>query len=281
MRRILIKNKVITKALVLLLLVSPLLLVGCEDVIEVDLKNAGPQLVVEGYLSDQAGNSFFLITRSTDFYNPQFPEMVSGAFITISDDGGNVDTMFESPDYAGLYINSEVVGISGHSYMAMAAIDGQIYSAATTMPIWTPIDSLATEYQEGGGFGSEEEEGYRLHVYFTDNAGVPDYNRIKLCRNQEWSPDFYLYDGKFSDSNVIDYEYFLDVYQAGDTVTADLISMDKKMYDYFLTLSEVVASEEGGNSFDATPANPNTNWSGDILGYFGAFYVNSRQIIVQ
>ncbi len=53
------------------------------------------------------------------------------------------------------------------------------------------------------------------------------------------------------------------------------------MYYYFLTLAEVWASKDGGGSFDATPANPNTNWSGGALGYFGAFNVDRDGIIVE
>jgi hypothetical protein len=47
--------------------------------------------------------------------------------------------------------------------------------------------------------------------------------------------------------------------------------MDRVMYDYFQTLAEVWIYNEVTDFTDATPANPNTNWSGGALGYFGAF----------
>ncbi|MGB5137840.1 MAG: DUF4249 family protein, partial [Candidatus Zixiibacteriota bacterium] len=153
-------------------------------------------------------------------------------------------------------------------------VEGTTYSATTTMPSLTLIDSLGFEYQKGGGIGSVEKEGYRLHVYFRDLPNREDYARVKLAKYAGGGfytySDYFLYDGRFSDGNEIDYDYFFDVFQLTDDVSVELLSMDKAMYDYFLTLSEVAATEEG-NSFDATPANPNTNWSGGALGYFGAF----------
>ena len=263
-------------------LISALLLVlisGCENVIEVDLKNAGPRLVIEGHISNVPDQSYFVLSHSTDFYQPNDVEFISDAEIIITDDFGAVDTIFESSGFPGLYVNPNVFGVPGRSYMATVVVDGVTYLAESNMPDAILIDSMSTEYQEGGGVGSEEDEGYRLHVYFQDNIEIRDYARIKIRQNDEMVSNYYLYDGKFSDGNPIDYEYFLETFQLGDTLSVELFSMDSEMYDYFLTLQEVIAGDEMGNISDATPANPNTNWSGNVLGYFGAFYSSQQEII--
>jgi len=46
---------------VTLILIALLFSMGCEDVIQVDLNDAGPKLVVEGYISNEPGRSFFLV----------------------------------------------------------------------------------------------------------------------------------------------------------------------------------------------------------------------------
>ncbi len=281
MRKMMNKDAIIPKIVLLLLAIFAALIGGCEDKIQVDLKNTEPRLVIEGYLSYWDNDSYFQVSRTTDFYKPNEREAVSGALIVISDSTGRVDTMFEQINVPGLYLNRWVRGDFQGTYLATVTINGKVYEASTTMPLPKNVDSLHMRFQEGDGFGPERDRGYRVHVFFRDRKGVPDYARIKLWKNQLFYPDFYMYDGKFSDGNVIDYDYFDAVYQIGDTVMAEIVSMDKTMYDYFVTLSEVVADKEGGSSFDATPANPNTNWSGGALGYFGAFNRDRARLVVR
>lgn len=274
------KDAIVRKIVLLLLPVFAALTGGCEDKIQVDLKNSEPRLVIEGHLSYRANESWFRLSRTTDFYQPNEVEGVSGALIVISDSGGFEDTLVEWSGPPGFYWNSKARGDFQKTYVATVTVDDKTYVASATMPLPIRIDSLGMSFQEGDGFGPEEDRGYRVHVFFRDRPGVPDYARIMLWHNRLFCLDYYLYDGKFSDGNVIDYDYFTDVFQIGDTVTAEIVSMDKTMYDYFVTLSEVAADKNGGTAFDATPANPNTNWSGEALGYFGAFNWSKESLIV-
>jgi hypothetical protein len=252
-------------------------LCGCEDVVTVDLRDSEPKIVIEGLLLAGSGESRFVISRTTDFYTPNAVELVSGATIVVSDDVGNVDTLVEHAQ--GVYgFFSFFRPSAGRTYYAAVTVEGQTYVASTTTPERIEIDSIRTEYQEGGGIGTEEDEGYQLHVYFQDVADRSDYVRIKLGVNGSYSEYYYLYDGRYSDGNTVDYEYFFNVFEPGDWASVELHAMDRTMYYYFLTLDEVWAREDAGNFLDATPANPNTNWSGGALGYFGAFNI-SRQVI--
>jgi hypothetical protein len=65
----------------------------------------------------------------------------------------------------------------------------------------------------------------------------------------------------------------------GDTITIDLLSIDKATYDYFHTLSDILTSDQSPTSL--APANPTTNISGSALGYFAAYAVDSKQIVVR
>jgi hypothetical protein len=255
---------------------------GCEDVIDLPLRDASPQIVIEGHLSERIGWSYFRISRTTSFYTPAATAPVSDAFIIVSDSSGRADTLRESSVEDGLYLFRTLAIQSGQLYTANVSVDGKTYTATTSAAQFIMIDSLDAVYQPGGGVGLDEEEGYRLHVYFQDRVGMPDYARIVPYRNNRRLGDIYLYDGRFSDGNPINYEYFLKVFQLGDTVLVDLYSMNRDLYDYYTTLYEVLATEEGGNGFgDVTPANPNSNWSNGALGYFGAFRVSRETLVVE
>ena len=276
-----LRNAIVWKLALLVLSVMAVLLGGCEDKIQVDLKNTEPRLVIEGYLAYSYNESYFKVSRTTDFYKPNKADGVSGALIIIADEAGQADTMFELAYPKGSYYFRRIrAGFRGR-YQATVTVEGKTYVASTTMPLPTKIDSVRMRLQEGDGFGPEENRGYRVHVFFRDRAGVPDYARIKLWKNGGLYPDFYLYNGKFSDGHVIDYDYFFGVYQIGEIVEVELVAMDRTMFDYFQTLTEVAVGDDGGGSFDATPANPNTNWSGGALGYFGAFYLDFERLVVK
>lgn len=260
-----------------LLIIS--IIMGCEEVININLKNVEPRLVIEGVISDQPEQSWFAISKTTNYFEPNDFPMISGAFITVADDIGHVDTFTEVRP--GIYFAPDLIGQIGRTYNASVTIDSVIYTATSYIPEPIIIDSVRTEYQEGGGFGSEEEEGYRLYVNFTDPPDVSNFGRLKITVNDSLLPDYYLYDDDFTDGNPIEYNYFNQVFQIGDSLMIEYISMDSVVYDYFRTLVSVVAYEEGNGIDPVAPANPLSNWNNDALGYFGAFSVNSRTLIVR
>ncbi len=266
-----------TIAIITGLLFIPLVM-GCEEVININLKNMEPRLVIEGVISDQPEQSWFAISKTTDYFRPNDFPMISGAFITVTDDIGHVDTFTEAQP--GIYFAPDMLGQIGRTYNASVTIDSITYRATSYIPTPITIDSVRTEYQEGGGFGSEEDEGYRLYVNFTDPPNVSNFGRLRITVNDSLLPDYYLYDDDFTDGNPIEYNYFNQVFQVGDSLTIEYISMDSIVYDYFRTLVNVVAYEEGNGNEPVAPANPLSNWDNDALGYFGAFSVNSRTFIV-
>ncbi len=252
---------------------------GCEDVVQVELNSTEPKLVIEGHLSNESNYCYFRVNRTTDYFNPRNSiDGVTGALIVVSDNSGSEDTLGEHTPGTGYYFfPREFSAVAGKTYSATVILENRTFTANTTMVDQVRVDSMTFEYEEDNRFvdEGEEEDGYRLHVFFQDTPGKPDYARIKLTKERPFNYDIayydiFLYDGRLSDGNTVDYNYFFKVFQLGERAEVELISMDKAMYDYFLTLREVAVVLEG-NLFDVTPANPNTNWSGGALGYFGAF----------
>jgi hypothetical protein len=272
-------NKSILKRLpifTMFILIS-VFITSCEDVIQVDLDEVEPRIVIEAYVIDNPSLAAVIITETTDFYNlTPFP-MVSGATAIISDDAGNVDTLF--PFEAGVYVNPYIEVETGRTYHAEVTVAGVTYTAQAAMPEPIKVDSLVSVYQPGGGFGDDEEEGYRLHVYFTDYLDIHDYCRLKVQANDSILTDYYLYDGQYSDGNSIDYNYFGGVFQLGDTLFVDIFTMDEITYDYYSTMVNVVAYTEAGE-YNGEPGNPISNWDNDALGYFGVFTIRSDTLIV-
>jgi hypothetical protein len=64
----------------------------------------------------------------------------------------------------------------------------------------------------------------------------------------------------------------------GDSVRVEMQNIDANVYEYLRTLAQVLQS--GGGLGTASPANPQSNFSGGVLGYFSAHTLRRRSVIV-
>jgi hypothetical protein len=128
--------------------------------------------------------------------------------------------------------------------------------------------------------------GYDIFIKFQDPPEPGNCYRIKahtstLPTDSIAGQRFLLFEDKLTSGNEITYRIRggRKNLQAGDTITVQLLSIDRATYDYFKTLGNILASDRSPSSL--SPANPNTNPSNGSLGYFAAFAVDSMKIILK
>lgn len=78
------------------IIASALTICSCEDVIELDLKNSEPKLVVESFITDSDQPLTVKLSKSTGFYSQSELPTVSGALVILSDNNQITDTLIES-----------------------------------------------------------------------------------------------------------------------------------------------------------------------------------------
>ena len=206
-----------------------ILVISCQKIVQIDLNSSSPKLVIEGVITDSAGPFRVMLTKSGSYFNQPVLPPVSGAFITISDDQGVLDTLRE--EQPGIYSTSKINGIPGHSYSLRVIAENNEYNASTTMMSHVTIDSLTVE--ESQGFGGRLNR--RLICYFNDPKGEKNYYRIKFYTNGKSNAENYrLYDDQYTDGETIGMR--AGSAQIGDTDVVILESIDKKAYDYYHTL---------------------------------------------
>jgi len=253
---------------------------GCQKVISVDLNNANPQMVTEAVVTDMPGPYTVTLTLSGDYFTPSlyFPP-VTHAFVSITDDAGERDTLREVS--AGTYHTSSLHGVSGRTYALRVIASGKEYDAVSTMPARVPIDTLVAL----SGRESDGDQVYNLYVLFRDPPAPGNYYRMNLRTNVPISPDsidgrrYHLYNDRLTNGNEAAVRIRLRRYfSPGDTLWVDLLSIDKASYDYFNTLDNILTSDRSPTSL--APANPNTNISNGSLGYFAAYAMDSKMIVL-
>jgi hypothetical protein len=261
------------------------ILTGCEEVIDIDIKDSDTKIVIQSLFTDQKDRHTVKITKTVKFYDSNtFPE-VSGAIVTIKDDVGNVFLLSETSP--GIYQTDSVQGEAGRTYTLDVVAEGKTYSASSRMPAKIVYDSLVYKYNPGDFF---QTEGYYSTCYFTDPVGAGDYYKLTFTVNgkpylfvdettgdESEDSQFYLVDAKYSDGRSIAYEFWPSPLKLNDTVDVALMRINFETYDYFLTLSSII--NDGG--FNPAPANPNTNISNGAMGYWAAVSYETRRVVIQ
>ena len=253
---------------------------GCQKVISVDLNNANPQMVTEAVVTDRPGPYTVSLSLSGDYFTPSlyFPP-VTHAFVSITDNAGESDTLREVA--AGTYQTSSLHGVSGRTYALRVIASGKEYDAFSTMPARVPIDTLVALH----GRESDGDQVYNVYVVFKDPPEPGNYYRMNLRTNVQISPDsidgrrYHLYNDRLTNGNEAAVRIRLRrFFSPGDTLWVDLLSIDKASYDYFNTLDNILTSDRSPTSL--APANPNTNLINGSLGYFSAYAMDSRMVVL-
>jgi hypothetical protein len=269
--------------MVCLSVVLVLLLSSCEQVISVDLNQTAPQVVIEGIVTDQSGPYAVSLSRSGNYFEQSlFLPPVSNALVVLSDDLGDQDTLKEGNP--GIYRSSLIFrGTPGRTYTLKVETEGQEFDGSSRMPQKVSMDSLFAVPRRS----SSNEPGYDIYLLFKDPPEPGNYYRVNVrVSNPQVAMDsidgrrYRLYSDKLTNGNEALYRVRARrTIVPGDTITVDLLSLDKATYDYYLTLNNILTSDRSPTSL--SPANPNTNLSNGSLGYFAAYAIDSKKIVLR
>lgn len=259
-----------------LLLVLPLVLLqfSCEKVIDINLNNAAKKYVIEGSITNRPGDCGVRITQTVNFSDPNIFAGVKDAIVTIQDNDDRPVVLSESVD--GLYETGQINGTPGHIYTLTVTIGSQVYTAKSLMPEQVNFDSLYIE--DFQGFGTTKKF---ADVVFTDPPGKGNAYRFVQVKNNQINNGIFVLNDNFTDgrSNNTLLVYFdskdENMIKSGDTVSVEMQCIDPVIYQYWFGLQE----SSTGNSDNASPGNPVSNFSGGALGYFSAHTYQIRTVI--
>ena len=249
---------------------------GCQDVIDIELRDADRKYVIEGDVILGTDSVVVRVSRTTSFFDETPPETINSATVKITMPNGDIVALNNVGN--GYYKTNGLAITDNGTYGLNVQVENEEFTANTFMPAALELDSLDSEFTEGI-FG--EAGYYDVYLNFQDPVG-PNYYRVNTTLNGERLNevfDIQLFDDRFSDGAYIRIPNFTQTYELGDTVQIELQSIDARLYKFFETFT-AIAGEGAGSPFSAAPANPETNIKGGALGYFGAFTSSKKEIIV-
>ena len=132
------------------ILFSGLLFMSCEKVIDVDLKDAEPRLVIEGNITSDTGPYVVSLSKSGSYFDYNTLERVGGGEIIITDEDGNSEVLSEVS--TGIYQTENMQGLENTNYSIQVVSDGETYSAEEYLPNKVEIDTMYSVKDEPEGF---------------------------------------------------------------------------------------------------------------------------------
>ncbi|MCE7063047.1 DUF4249 domain-containing protein [Dyadobacter sp. CY343] len=276
-------------------------LTGCEDVIDLETETGPPQLVVDGWITNQPGPQTIKLTWSASYFDNTPAKPVLNAEVVVKDDKG---TIYEFEDTAGngQYIwqkTGDTLGHIGRKYTLTIKQGADTFTSSTEIKRVPAVDSIIYR-KEKLPFEPDKgpREGYVAEFYARDLAGEGDTYWIKpVIRGK---PEIkratsisIAYDAAFSAGAPSDGLIFIlplrqsittdSLYSAGNEVGVELHSITNEAFDF---LSQVREQAGNGGLFATPIANirsnvVNTNPAGPkALGFFGSSAISRMETTI-
>ena len=283
-------------------IILSLFMMGCEDVIQLDVPKTEPYLVVDGSITNLAGEQVIRLTKSQDLLSLATVEGVKNATVKVTDDLGEIYE-FKDLKNIGKYVwtpakPTDIMGVVGRTYTLEITAENEKYTAVSKLNRVPKIDSIvykledANVRQQGTG---KPDKGFDANFYATDPKGVGDCYRVKIYKNDTLknSADNIViaYDAIGNKSPIGDGLAFIlplrrlaitELYQENDRVKVELLSITEAHFDFWLQLRQ----ELNNAGLFARPAaripsninNVNTNSTKQASGWFGTSAVSSMEV---
>lgn len=273
-------------------------LFSCEDVIDIDVKNGGKQLVVDAWLVQNGETQTIKLSYSQDYFNQNSPEPVLGAEVKVilhdssqivfldKNQNGNYTYpsgfFLEENQPVGLYIKH-----NGEEYYSISklnrvpSIENVIYEEFTlpVKPSTGPQTGYLAQFEAHDYVG--EGDTYLIR-WQKDNERVMEPNSFNLAYDAGGSPTSKL-DG-MAFIQPLRSSSALGLLEHGEAVSVELFSIPLDAY-YYLTMLK--NETNNGGIFGTPPANVkgnilnrNSDSKNKALGVFFVSKVSRFSLII-
>lgn len=269
-----------TKYSILFLLIS--IIFSCEKVVDIDLDEAKPRLVIDAVIRWQKGTTgneqLIKVSLTNDFYSSDVLP-VSNAIVTITDSNNQVFT-FTQVDATENYICTDFIPVVNETYTLEVQYQNEIYTATNTLLATPSITNVEQSILETFG-----EETIQIKYFFQDDVTTTDYYLLGVVNPNKQVPEFGILDDEFSQGQELFGFYGSSETEPGITLWLSVQNITSGFYDYMNKLIPIASSS--GNPF-ATPPGVlrgniinETNHDNYALGYFHLAEIDAIGYLVE
>ncbi len=270
--------------------ISLILFTSCQDVVEINVPEEAPRLVVEGGITTLPGPQMVKLSYSTQYFETTEPPAVTNAQVILRDDIGREETLVMMNTQPGVYVTN-TPGEVGRTYTLDIMLEGGIHYRSDPETLFKVSDITAIDYDIVDLDEEPDEDGTRDYVVLLSAREPQDetnFYRWKVFVNDELvgdPEDLAFARDDFVGEFVIDVEIFQGEMKPGDSVRVQQLSITESYYDFLAVLFEQTAFI--GGLFDPPPAPirgniRNVDDPNDYgLGYFNASDIDVAEMVIE
>ena len=232
------------KKLIYIVTISFLIL-GCEDVIDVDIRSEEPRLILDALIRvDESSPTTLLRVRaleSSSFFDEPIPTQLTQITILNLDTGG-FEVLLETEEGSGVY--EKLTGtqlLTSGELLLQVEHKGKFYLARTSYRKTNDFNSIVQG--DGNLFGEDETE---VIVNFTDIPNEDNFYLLDFDFNEYIVTEDTFYRGQ----DFVFSFFYDDELNPGQEVTIGILGVDEDFYNYMDQL--IVQSDDDFGPF-ATP----------------------------
>lgn len=239
-------------------------LVGCQEIIELELPNTNPQLVIEGEVTywaaqPEKNQASVVVATSGNYYDANGTDPVTQAVVQIEDlTNAQVYDLLPVTGEPGRYLNTTIPLDSGNRYRLSLTYHDNLYAAEGTVLPVAELDSFSYRYRPKTPL---LEPGY----YFFFSGRTPkergiNYYRFKVYENDSLyngPEDYLIQSDEFLRAQIDTLQLANYSFDLTDTVRIEMYSLNKDVFEYYNQLTELLFND--GGLFSSPPRNPDSN----------------------
>ena len=270
-------------------------MLSCEKEITVDLPAPETKIVIEGAI-EEGRLPWVFVTKNAPYFShidsaALVNMIVFNAHVTVTDGITTDSLQFTYDPYIYpkfKYVGNTLIGQTGKWYWLNVEVDGNTYTAQTSIPPSVKFDSLKFKPDF-----NKDTLGY-VWLYLKDPDTLGNYYRaftktlgidsVYLRPYPSVSDDRFfngqfaeyslsrgrnpLEDNKYDDNGLDSAGVSRFYFRKGQTVVVKLCSIDAPHYDFWISIEQQFITD--GNPF-ASPISARSNISGGALGIWGGY----------
>lgn len=280
------------KTLLFIILIFTIIFNSCREDLDVNLNtDVNKRLVVDGCITDRPVDDTVRLSWTSDYFSRDTTPYITDATAIISDNENNVFELVNLNNGKYLIDKTQFQGKIGNTYTLTITVNGNEYSATSTMNPVAKMDSVIWHYTyivypnmyfyelSYYGYDPPEKNQYMWNIYMNSKCVTDSLkNKILLDDSQfngyplnDISLIFYTEEKMDEITGIRDYSITDSVkYIYPDTIQVTIEMMEIPL-EYLHFINEVMLETFWkGGLFDGPPANITSNVSNQGVGFFYA-----------
>jgi len=260
-------------------------IISCEEVVEIDVDQVPPQLVIDGLVTDEDTFHMVRISNTVDF-NGQLGDVVTTASVRVTDNVGNAYSYVHNPSGVdslnGIYYSEQkFAGVTGRIYNLEVLVNELTITASDTLLPITEIDSLAVRVDPFAQLDPDNEGRiYQVLLYASEPQETRDFYYFRFYRDSVIIADNSVY--AFDDQPLGDRLDGLPSpvnFAEGEYASVEIYSLTREQFVFYTDLGNLLNSD--GGMFSPPPANPRSNIKGGALGLFQVSGIRRAGLLIE